>query len=48
MIKKYDTNGDEKLSGEELKAYTRLPMRADRDGDGVVTVEELVQAILRK
>jgi WD40 repeat protein len=48
MIKKYDTNGDGKLSGEELKAYTRLPRRADRDGDGVVTVEELVQAILRK
>jgi Ca2+-binding EF-hand superfamily protein len=50
-MKAYDKNSDSVLDAEELKAYTKAPANADKDGDGKLTLEELgaaLQALYKK
>jgi hypothetical protein len=47
MHQRYDANGDGKLDAAEFKAYSRAPANADRDGNGIITVEEIVQTLTR-
>lgn len=41
VIKKYDKNGDGALAADEWSAMSKDPSKADTDGNGKVTVEEL-------
>jgi hypothetical protein len=48
QIAKYDTNKDRALTAEEWKNMSRSPEKADKDGDGVVTAEELALSFMKK
>jgi hypothetical protein len=45
MIQRYDTNQDGKLNVNEFKAYSRAPANTDRNGDGIVALDELIRAL---
>lgn len=42
MLQRYDTNGDGKLQKEEWSQMRGEPELADSDGDGIITLDELV------
>ena len=48
QIAKYDTNKDRALTAEEWKNMSRSPEKADKDGDGVVTAEELALSFMKR
>lgn len=48
QIAKYDTNKDRALTAEEWKNMSRSPEKADADGDGVVTAEELARSFMKR
>jgi Ca2+-binding EF-hand superfamily protein len=45
-IRRYDTNKNGVLDGDEIAAVRNLPDGADADGDGIITPEELARAYM--
>jgi hypothetical protein len=45
LVEKYDADGDGRLQPEEWKQMDGNPAAADRDGDGLIAVEELARHI---
>jgi Ca2+-binding EF-hand superfamily protein len=48
IVKKYDKNGNQGLDGDETKDVRGLPRNPDKDGDGKITVEEIVAGWLSR
>lgn len=44
MIKKYDKNGDGKLDSSESTGVRSLPRNADKDGDKIISLDEMIVA----
>ncbi len=44
IIKKYDKNGDGKLDSSESSGVRSLPRNADKDGDKVISLDEMIVA----
>jgi hypothetical protein len=45
LVEKYDSDGDGRLQPEEWRKMDGNPAAADRDGDGLIAVEELARYI---
>ncbi|MEE2826539.1 MAG: hypothetical protein VYE64_07925 [Planctomycetota bacterium] len=45
LLKQYDKDKDNKLSKAEVKSMRRPPSQADSNGDGMITRDELIEAI---
>ncbi len=47
IVKKYDRDGDNKLSREEMASMRRRPEGADKNGDGKVSPEEFARHLMK-
>ena len=47
LVRQYDRNGDGVLDAQEWQAMRGNPALADTDGDGAITVDEMVQWIVK-